>query len=46
MNASKPLKKCRENAQPVETIDLLLSEEMNAVCYLIAGCMAGGIKGA
>jgi hypothetical protein len=24
----------------------LLSEEMSAVCYLIAGCMTGGIKGA
>jgi hypothetical protein len=46
MNASKPLKKCRENAQPVETTELLLSEEMSAVCYLIAGCMTGGIKGA
>jgi hypothetical protein len=46
MNESKPLKKCRENAQSVETIGLLLPEEQGMAETCFTGYVADGIKGA
>jgi len=44
MNESKPLMKCRENAQSVVTTGLWLLGEKSVARHLIAGYMADGIK--
>jgi hypothetical protein len=44
MNESKPLMKCRENEQSVETIGLLSPEEQGMAATCFTGYVADGIQ--